>query len=659
MIGVAPPGFFGAKIDADSMPDVWLPLTMEPLIAGGATRLKDPRSAWLDLIGRVRPETDTKKLEAQIQAELHQWLASHVADMSPQEKSLWNKQTVHLTPGGAGFSPMREGYKDDLWLLLAASMCVLLVACANSANLLLARGLKNRPQTAVRAALGASRAQLVRKALAESLSLSLFGALAGIAVAYAGARLMLNLAFGSATNIPLNATPSIPVLLFALGVSVVTGVVFGMAPAWMTSHAEPIEALRGANRSLGSHRVFGTSGAQKTLVIVQVAVSLVLLSTAAMLGRSFGNRRHQNFGFNPSGRYLVSIDPKLSNYTQEQLVPLFHEIEDRLRAIPGVRMTGSALHAPLTGIWTQDILTEGQPEPGPNDDLNSGWTRVTPGFFETLGNRIVMGRPLTDDDNANARPVAVINQTFARKFFGNQNPIGKHFGPAPRKNAATYEVVGVAADISFLNLPLSVYFLPESQATHFDEANIESREVWSHSLYNIVLWAPGSHPDMQAQVKKAVADTDPNLVLYDVQSYSDVIHSSFSQEKMIASLAWLFGAIGLVLAAVGLYGVTAYGVEQRTSEIGVRMALGANRSNVMRMVLRSAFWQVGLGVALGIPAAIGAGWAIASQLFGVKPWSPAMLAIATLLLVLTALAAAVIPARRAAAVDPMRALRME
>jgi putative ABC transport system permease protein len=655
IIGVAPPGFFGAKLDADNMPDLWLPLTTEPLIAGGATRLKDPRSAWLDLIGRVRPGTNPQALEAQLQAELHQWLASHVPDMSPQEKPLWEKQTVHLTPGGAGVSPMREGYKDDLWLLLAASVCVLLVACANIANLLLARGLKDRPQTAIRTALGASRARLVRKALAESLTLSVLGAAAGIAVAYAGARLILHLAFGSATWVPVDAAPSTPVLLFALGVSLATGVLFGMAPAWMSTHAEPIEALRGANRAVRGPRQW----AQKTLVIVQVAVSLVLLSAAAMLGRSLSNKRHQDFGFDSHGRYLVGIDPKLSNYPPEQLVPLFREIEGRLRAIPGVRMAGSALHAPLTGVWSHDILTEGQPEPGPNDDLDSGWTRVTPGFFAVMGDRIVMGRPITDDDNANTVPVAVVNQSFARKFFGNQNPIGKRFGPAPRKNAATYEIVGVAADMNFRMEAMPVYFLPEAQATHFDEANLESREVWSHSLYNIVIEAPGNHPDMEAQVKKALADVDPNLLMYDVQSYSDMVYSGFAQEHMIASLTWLFGAVGLVLAAVGLYGVAAYGVEQRTSEIGVRMALGANRGHVVRMTLRAAFWQVGIGVALGIPAAIGAGWAIASQLFGVQPWSPAILALATLLLVLTALAAAAIPALRAAAVDPIRALHTD
>lgn len=666
VIGITPPGFFGAKIDADEITDFWLPLTTEPLIAGATTRLKNPGLAWLDLIGRVRPGTDPKTLEAQIQGELHQWLASHQSDMSTQEKAVWQKQTLHLTPGGGGVSLMRDAYEDSLWLLLVAALCVLLVACANMANLLLARGLGNRQQIAVRVALGVSRARLVRKTLAESITLSVLGGAAGIAIAFGGARLILHLAFARVDSaMPVDAVPSMPVLLFALGLSIMTGVVFGMAPAWMTSHAEPAEAMRGANRSVGCNQgadrsVFGTAAAQRTLVIVQVAVSLVLLSAAAMLGRSLRNREHQDFGFDPSGRYLVSIDPKISNYSQAALVPLYRTIEERLRAVPGVRSVGAVLEAPPGGWITHDIRIEGQPEPGLRDDVSSGWTRVTPDFFRTLGDGIVMGRPISDADDASTEPVAMVNEAFARKFFGKENPVGQHFGPAPQKNAGMYQIVGVAANVEFehdLNEPM--YFLPESQSTQFDDAETESREVWSHYLYNLVLWAPGNPPALEEQVKNALADVDPNLVLYDVQSYSDLLREGFIQERMIASLTWLFAAVGLVLAAVGLYGVTAYGVEQRTAEIGVRIALGANRGDVVRMVLLAALWQVGIGVAIGIPAALSAGWALASRLYGVEPWSPVMLGSATLLLVVTAVAAAAIPARRAAAVDPMRALRME
>lgn len=663
--GIAPPGFFGAKIDTDAMPDFWLPLATEPLIAGGSTRLKDPRAAWLDLIGRVRPGTSPKALEAQLEGELHDWLASHVAEMTAQEKSAWEKQTLHVTPGGAGVSLMREAYRKDLWLLLAAAVCVLLVACANIANLLLARGLKSRHQTALRAALGASRARLVRKALVESVVLAVVGGAAGVGVAYAGARLILHLAFsGSGSWVPVSAAPSMPVLLFALGISAVTGVVFGMAPAWMTSRAEPIEAMRGAGRTMGAQAGNRRHAVQKTLVIAQAAISLVLLSAAAMLGQSLRNMEHENFGFDPAGRYLVSIDPKVSSIPQEQLVPLFRAIQDRLSALPGVRGVSAALHAPMTGGWGHEIRIEGRPEPGPRDDFWSGWDRVTPGYFQTFGDKILLGRALSDDDDASTRRVAVVNEAFQKRFFGKENPIGQHFGPAPAGNAGLYEIVGVAGDMardasSVRYGAEPMYFVPEAQSAQFAEADLEAREVWSHDLYNVAIWAPGDLPNLQAEVKTALADIDPNLVVYGIEPYSEVVRDDFAQENMIASLTWLFGAVGLLLAAVGLYGVTAYGVEQRTGEIGVRIALGADRGSVIAMVVRGALGQVAIGLALGIPAAIGAGRMIASELFGVKPWDPLMLGGAALVLGLAALTAAAIPAGRAASVDPMEALRSE
>jgi predicted permease len=557
---------------------------------------------------------------------------------------------------------MREKYKDGLLLLLLAAACVLLVACANVANLLLARGLKYRQQTAIRVTLGAPRNRLIRKALIESLALAVIGGGAGIAVAYAGAGLILRLAFGRPdTWVPVDATPSGPVLFFALAISVITGLIFGVAPAWMTTRTDPMEAMRGASRTVGFNRgILGSAGAQKMLVIVQAAVSLVLLSAAAMLGQSLRNLEHQNFGFAPSGRYLVKIVPKLSNYKQEQLLPLIREIEDQLRLIPGVHAVGSVIAAPQNGwVWPHDIRVEGKPEPGPQDDVSSGWTRVTPGFFETLGDRVVMGRPITDEDNG-TRPVAVINEAFAKKFFGSENPIGQHFGPTPGNNAGMYEIIGVAADVNFGNdLQQPMYFLPEAQSTSFLDKEAEEREVLSHYLSNVVIWAPGNPPNIEQQVRKTLANAAPNLVVNGIEPYSEVIEADFAQQNMIASLTWLFGAVGLALAAVGLYGVTAYGVEQRTNEIGVRMALGADRGSVVLMVLREAFWQIAFGLALGIPAAIGAGHVIASHLFGVSPWDPLMLSLATLLLGVAALIAAAIPARRATRVEPMVALRYE
>jgi putative ABC transport system permease protein len=664
IIGVTPAGFVGAKMVSWGMPDIWMPLTTEPMSLGTTARIRNTRVDWLDLIGRVRPGTNPKALEAQLRIELHGWLSSHLADMNPQEKEVWQKQTLRVSPGGAGFSGLRRDYSEGLLLLMVTACCVLLVACANIANLLLARGLKSRRQTAVRVALGASRGRLVRNALLESVTLSLIGGAAGVAVAWAGARLILYLAFHMERNtwIPVQASPSTPVLLFAFGVSVLTGTIFGIAPAWMSSHAEPVEALRGANREVGG----GRHWAQKGLVIAQAAVSLVLLSAAAMLGGSLRNLEGQNFGFDPNGRYLVYINSLLlSNHKQEQLVPLFRALQDRLSAIPGVRGVSSATYAPMTGDqWGHDIRIQGNPEPGPQDDVSADWTRITPGFFDTIGARMLTGRAINEDDNGNTRHVAVINEAFARKFFGNQNPIGQHFGPAPVRNAGIYEIVGVVQNIRYVSWGFrdparAMYYIPEAQTVHFDQPDNQSYELWSQNLYNILIWAPGHQANIAMQVKMALAEVDPNLVIYDVQPYSRVIQGKFDQQSMIASLTWLFGGIGLIVAAIGLYGVTAYGVEQRASEIGVRMALGADRGSVIAMVLREAFWQVGIGLGIGIPAAIGAGYLMANQLFGVEPWNPLLLAGATVLLGLAALLAAVIPAQRASSITPMQALRSE
>ena len=662
VIGVAAPGFFGAKLAGGGMPDFWLPLTAELIIDGATSRLKRPNGNFLDLIGRVRPGTNPKSLEAKLRVEFSDWLASHVADMDPGEKQLWQQQTLHLSPGDAGVTSMRDQYQDGLKLLLVASACVLLVACGNLANLMLARGLKDRAQTSVRVALGASRGRLVRKSLVESVMLAAVGGALGIAVAYGGTRLILHLAFqtgGPNNYVPVSAAPSLPVLLFTLGISVLTGIVFGIAPAWVTSHADPVEALRGANRSVGS----GKSWAQKSLVIAQGAMSLVLLSAAALLGQSLRNLQHQNFGFETRDRYIAWINPMLGNYKPEQLLPMFRQIDERLQQIPGVRMVAPALYAPMTGdSWNDGIRIEGRPEPPPKEDTGAGWARVMPGFFDTIGAKIVLGRPITEDDTETTRKVAVINEAFAKRFFKDQNPIGQHFGPDRIKYSSTYEIVGVAKDMRYMTYDYKdpirpMFWLSEYQTVQYDDPAYASGETWSHYLYNIAIWAPGNPPHMEDRVRSVLTSIDPNLVLYGVDPYPEVVSADFQQENMIAVLVTLFGGLGLILAAVGLYGVMAYSVEQRTSEIGVRMALGADRGEVLKMILRGAFSQIGIGLAIGIPAAIGAGKLMQDQLFGVKPWDPVMLLLSALTLGLAALLASVIPARRAASVEPMVALR--
>jgi predicted permease len=665
VIGVAPPGFYGAKLAGGGMPDIWIPANTEPLLGGEAQRLKRPNTNWLDIIGRVRPGVNPQTLEAKLRVEFHNWLASHEPDMEPGEKQTWRQQTLHLIPGGAGVAALRDQYEDGLKLLLIAAGCVLLVACGNLANLMLARGLKERSQTSLRVALGASRGRLVRKALVESTLLAIIGGVLGIGVAYGGSKLILYLAFqsgGGPTNyVPVDASPSWPVLLFTLAVSVLTGILFGIAPAWMTSHVDPIEALRGSSRSVRG----GGSIAQKSLVIAQAAMSLVLLSAAALLGQSLRNLERQNFGFETKDRYLVSINPTLGNYKPEQMEQFFRRVDERLLGVAGVRMVAPALYAPMSGdSWNEGIRIAGRPEPGPKDDTGAGWARVMPGFFETLGAKIVQGRSIEEQDTTTTRPIAVVNEAFVRRFFKDQNPIGQHFGMDRIQYADKFEIVGVVRDIRYMTYGLKdavrpMFWLPETQSVKYDDPQFNTFDLFSHFLYNIVIWAPGNPPGIEAEVRKALASADPNLVVYGVDPYSKILAGDFQQENMIATLTMLFGVLGLILAAVGLYGVMAYAVEQRTREIGVRMALGADRAKVVRLILRGAFFQVGIGLGLGIPLAIVAGWLMTRQLFGVSPWDPRMLTIASLLLCAAALLASWVPAARAASVDPMAALRAE
>lgn len=659
VIGIAPPGFFGGALKSWGMPEFWIPLPDEPLLESANAFLNQPDSNWLDIIGRVRPGTDPRTLQARLRLELRQWQLSHWGDMGPQQREAFPKQKLYLTPGGAGVTQMRQQYQDGLRLLLIAAGCVLLIACSNLANLLLVRGLARKQQISVRMALGASRLRMVRKALVESLLLALLGGAAGLAVAWAGTSMILRLAFsGPNTWVPIAAAPSLPVLLFALAISVVTGIAFGVAPAWLTSHADPVESMRGASRSTAKK----TSFPRKALVVVQAALSLVLLSAAAMLSQSLHNLEYQKLGFATQDRFVAWIDPALAGYQPPQLPALYQRIQERLQNVPGVRAVGLASYAPMSGDdWNNSIQVEGRPRTTSAYDNQAAFARVTPGFFQTLQVPMVMGRPIAEQDNPGSPLVAVINQAFAQKFFKGENPLGRHFGSGDIKRAGDYEVVGVVPDIRYLvsdrDTIRAMYFLPENQSLHLTKPEEIVGEARSHYMDNIVLWAPGSPPDLQAQVNRALAEIDPNLSVRLMKSYAEAVRFDFSQEILTARLTSVFGALALALAILGIYGVTAYNVEQRTNEIGIRMALGADRFSVVKMVLRGAFLEVGAGLLIGIPATIAAGHAMASQLFSVQPWSPVILAAASMSLGLAALLAAIVPSQRAANVDPMESLR--
>jgi predicted permease len=660
VVGISPPGFFGERLTSDPA-SFWIPLDDSPLIESGSFNVLDsPELDWLNLIGRVQPGANTKQMEAQLQVELRQFLLSPASKLEKRDASLIPKQTLHLSPGGGGVQQMQDTVKDALHLLMWISAFVLLIACANLANLMLVRATARKAQTSVRSALGAPRSRLVRQALTESMVLAVFGGLAGLVVAYAGARLLVHLVAGK-SYLPINAAPSLPVLAFAFGVSLVTGVLFGTAPAWMTAHADPIDALRGANRST-KHSGLWT---QKILVVLQAAVSLVLLCAAGLLIRSLTNLQHQHFGFETRNRYVLHIDPQMAGYQAEQADAFFRQLHDTLAAIPGVRAVTWSLYSPMEGDnWGNGVYIEGQAPPPPGSNFNnSSWDRVSAGYFENIGTKIVAGRGITEQDTASTQPVAVVNQTFARHFFKNGDALGHHFGDLDQKYAGTFEIVGVTEDTQYWdpNSKIrSMFFLAAPQWAKYDDKEEVMFENVSHlEMGAIEIQTAGYVPGLEAQVRRALNQINPSLTMIQFQSFADQIKDEFLQQEILVQLTSVFGFLALTLAAIGLYGVTAYSVAQRTSEIGIRMALGADRGGILQMVLRSAFLQAAIGLAIGMPAAVIGGRYMASLLYNVRTWDPVVLVATTVILAIAAFLAAVIPAQRAASVEPMTALRIE
>jgi predicted permease len=658
--GIAPPGFFGDTLRSDPS-DFFLPLATEPLVQGDVSMLQQSSSHWLDLIGRVAAGSNVSSIEAQMRVELQQWLRSHVGDMDAVDRTRLPKQTLYLSPGGSGITSMREAYEHWLQILMMVSGFVLLIVCANMANLMLVRGMERRQQTSLSMALGARRGRLISQALTESVLLSLLGGAAGLAVAFAGTRLILHYAFQSLTASPISALPSIPVLLFAFGISLFTGIAFGTAPAWMATRADPVEALRGANRST---RQAG-SLPRKTLVIVQAALSLVLLFASGLLTKALSKLEHQDFGFEQSGRTVVMIDPLLASYKPQQLELLHRRIEDSLRSIPGVLSVATSMYSPLSGdSWNDRIFVEGRPEPATIEENLSHFVRVTAGFFETIGNPIVKGRSISEQDTAASPHVAVVNEAFARKFFKNENPIGKHFGRTELRAAAEYEIVGVVKDARYvphdMQKPVGpFFFLPESQSSVFSTESFNMGEARSHYLHDVVVRMQPGVKLQEAQVRGAIASVDPNLPVIRIKGLSEQVAGNFGQQRLIARLTSLFGILALVLASIGLYGVTAYNVGSRTNEIGVRMALGADRGNVLSLILRGALVQIALGLVLGIGLALAAGRFLGSQLYGINQYDPVIIVVAMSVLGISALVAALIPAFRASSISPLDALRAE
>jgi len=659
IVGVTPPGFYGDRIDSNP-PALWIPLNDEPVIERETSLLKQPDTNWLYALGRVRPGTNPGSLQAKISNELRQWMYTQPAYNTEGGRSQIPKQHVVVVPGGAGVENLQQETGSGLHLLMTISGLVLLVACANIANLLLAKGATRRAVTSISMALGAARSRLIRQMLVESLLLGCAGGLVSIVVAYAGARMILTLAFPDSPNLPLHASPSLVVLAFAFALSLLTGLIFGIVPAWITSHSDPAEALRGVNRSTRDR----ASLPQKSLIVLQGALSLVLLVGAGLLTQSLRNLEHQDFGIATANRYVFHFDPAGAGYTAATVPAVNERLEREFSALPGVQSVGLALYSTLEGNnWGEGVVIEGRPALGPEAHNGSSWDRVSPDFFETVGQAIVRGRGFTDQDTATSRMVSVVNQAFVKKFFPNEDPLGHRFGTNGPGSASNYEIVGTVSDAKYNNPRDPVrpmYFRPMTQLnTTFKERSAITGETRSIFPNSITLRYAGDAASLEPLVRRTLANINPDLTIIDFKSLDYQVSGNFTQERLISRLTSLFGLLALVLASVGLYGITAYSVARRTSEIGLRMALGANRGNVVAMVMRGASWQVGLGLAIGIPAALLGGRFMASRLYGVKTYDPMTLAGAVLVLSVFAAIAGFIPAKRAASIEPMNALRTD
>jgi macrolide transport system ATP-binding/permease protein len=652
IVGIAPERFYGDRLTI-SPPDFYLPIETMPALAN-APYVHDPEQDWLYIVGRIKPGTAMGPLQEKVTALVKQALATDETFSTQEGKTLLTKVRVVLRPGGAGIQAMQEWYGSQLHLLMWIACLVLLIACANIANLLLVRGMARRGEISMRAALGAMRGRIIRQLLTESIVLAGMGGVAGLAVAYAGTRMLLRLAFPGAQHLPIDAAPSISVLAFACGLSLLTGVLFGVAPAWIAAQAAPIDALRSGARTTA----MGASFLQRGLVVLQVGLSLVLLVGAGLFLQSLNKLEGTDLKLNAKNRYMVHINPQTAGYTQTQLEALYRTMEERFHVLPGVVKVGIASYTPMednNNGW--GVQVQGQPYL----NADASVIRANAEYFDSVGTRVVMGRGIDVRDTPAATTVALVNQTFVKDLFKpGENPIGQHFGSPGPNSTGDFQIVGVVEDTVYTSVRKTdhlMYFVPMMQRPKRTQLPIEKDD----SLYLGAIVLQTDHPinDMEKLARTTLAGINPNLTVEQFQTFDQQIADRFTQERMISRLSTLFGALALLLASVGLYGVTAYSVAQRTPEIGIRMALGAERGGVIGMVMRGAIVQTAAGLAIGIPVALLCVRFVKAQLYGITGADFNVMAGAIVTMGLAAFVAGIIPARRAASIDPVRALRLD
>jgi predicted permease len=660
IVGITAENFLGDRNDGDPA-GVWLPLAQEPVL--NARHLyQAPNAHWLDIIARISNPKNVAPAENAMRVELLRWIRAHRDPGSHDTEAEIAKQTTELSPASDGINNLRDQYEKSLTMLQLIAAFVLVIACANLANLMLVRGVARRQELSVRSALGASRSRLVREMLVESITLAVFGGALGLFVAYAGVKAILAIVMKGVTVDPLSASPSLPVLLFALAVSAVTGILFGIAPALMASRLNPAEALHGANRTTGN-----ISGLQRALVILQAALSVALLSTSGLLIVSLQRLQKQDFHFETHGRLIAFVDLQAAGYRYDQLDNLYRQFDQAFAAAHNLHDAAWATYSPMAyNNWGSGVALNGG---DPNAKMNASYSFVSPRFFVAVGTRVLQGRTFTDEDTSTSRQVAVVNQTFVKKYLDGKQPIGVLFGPDPRLSTA-YEIVGVVDDSKYGDPSREtrpMFFKPLSQTTDYQHVDAPQtirdqatkNEQFAHFSSNIVVRYEGDAAAATAAVRRVLQQVNADIPIRYLATYDEQVSSYFTRQQLVVRLTAIFGALALILASIGLYGVTAYGVARRIPEIGLRMALGADRASVVRLILRGAATQIGVGLLIGIPAALLAGHFLQSQLYQVNGYDIRTILAACGVLLLSALVASAIPARRASSVEPMQALRAE